>query len=90
VRATLTLDKSDPGRGDAVKALRDSSNQWVAKYRREKRFAGKPSYSNIYSVLNAVSGHYISYGDGAPLPAKRKTQILEEVETAEKALNRGR
>eukprot|EP00250_Pteridium_aquilinum_P033070 c516_g1_i1 orf=247-822(+) len=90
VRATLGLDKADPSRGDAVKALRQVSNDWVAKYRREKRFAGKPSYSNIYSVLNAVSGHFISYGDGAPLPAKRRTQILEEVDIAERALGRGR
>ncbi|MCO5572591.1 hypothetical protein L7F22_026347 [Adiantum nelumboides] len=90
VRSTLGLDKADPTRGDAVKSLRQTSNEWVAKYRREKRFAGKPSYSNIYSVLNAVSGHFISYGDGAPLPAKRRTQILEEVDIAERALGRGR
>ncbi|KAH7282848.1 hypothetical protein KP509_35G049900 [Ceratopteris richardii] len=90
VRNTLGLEKTDPSRGEAVKALRQSSNKWVAKYRREKRFAGKPSYSNMYSVLNAVSGHYISYGDGAPLPPKRRNQILDEVDIAERALARGR
>eukprot|EP00249_Psilotum_nudum_P009843 c22185_g1_i1 orf=25-585(-) len=90
IRSTLVLDKNDPAKGEAVKALRQSSNEWVAKYRREKRFAGKPSYSNMYSVLNAVSGHYISYGDGYPIPPKRKNLILEEVDIAERALSRGR
>ncbi|MCO5573113.1 hypothetical protein L7F22_026878 [Adiantum nelumboides] len=90
VHSTLGMDKADPTRGEVVKSLHQTSNKWVAKYRREKRFANKPSYSKIYSILNAVSGHFISYGDGAPLLYKRCTQILEEVDIAERALGRGR
>lgn len=90
VRSTLTLDKSDPNIAQAVADLRDASNSWVAKYRREKALLGKASFRDIYSALNAVSGHYISFGPTAPIPAKRKQRILEEMDTAEKALQRGR
>lgn len=90
VRTTITLDKTDPNIATAVADLRETSNSWVAKYRREKALLGRVSFRDMYSALNAVSGHYISFGPTAPIPAKRKQRILEEVETAEKALLRGR
>ncbi|KAK7290914.1 hypothetical protein RIF29_05694 [Crotalaria pallida] len=90
VRTTITLDKNDPHVAEAVAELRDTSNSWVAKYRREKNLLGRASFRDMYSALNAVSGHYISFGPTAPIPAKRKARILEEVTTAEKALQRGR
>ncbi|KAK7335503.1 hypothetical protein VNO80_27387 [Phaseolus coccineus] len=90
VRTTITLDKNDPNVETAVADLRESSNSWVAKYRREKALLGRASFRDMYSALNAVSGHYISFGPTAPIPAKRRTRILEEVDTAEKALLRGR
>ncbi|KAL3693764.1 hypothetical protein R1sor_007415 [Riccia sorocarpa] len=90
VKGTLTLEKTDPKKTDAVAALRQSSNDWVAKYRREKAVAGRPSFSNMYSVLNAISGHYISFGPNVAIPGKRKDRIFEEIGVAEKALSRGR
>ncbi|MBA0849199.1 hypothetical protein Goshw_012787, partial [Gossypium schwendimanii] len=90
VRSTINMDKNDPNVATAVAELRDTSNSWVAKYRREKALLGRPSFREIYSALNAVSGHYISFGPTAPIPAKRKARILEEMDTAEKALLRGR
>ncbi|KAJ6810834.1 photosystem II 11 kD protein [Iris pallida] len=90
VRTTIGLDKADPNVASAVAELREASNSWVAKYRREKSLLGRASFRDVYSALNAVSGHYISFGPTAPIPAKRKTRILEEVDTAEKALIRGR
>jgi photosystem II Psb27 protein len=90
VRYTLNLDREDPNRSDAVTQLRELSNEWVAKYRREKSIAGRPSFSNMYSVLNAISGHYISFGPTYPIPKKRQDRIFEEVDIAEKALARGR
>eukprot|EP00897_Mesotaenium_endlicherianum_P005035 jgi/Mesen1/455/ME000101S10685 len=88
VRNTISLDKNDPSKGQAVDSLRSMSNTWVAKYRREKAVAGKPSFSNMYSVLNAISGHYISFGPGYPFPKKRSERILQEMKDAEKALAR--
>ncbi|XP_062215685.1 photosystem II repair protein PSB27-H1, chloroplastic-like [Phragmites australis] len=90
VRSTISMDKSDPNVADAVAELRELSNSWVAKYRREKTLLGRPSFREMYSALNAVSGHYISFGPTAPIPAKRRARILEEMDTAEKALLRGR
>lgn len=90
VRKTITLEKSDPNVAAAVAELRETSNAWVAKYRREKALLGRASFRDMYSALNAVSGHYISFGPTAAIPAKRKQRILEEMDTAEKALLRGR
>lgn len=90
VRSTINMDKNDPNVAEAVAELRDTSNSWVAKYRREKALLGRASFRDIYSAINAVSGHYISFGPTAPIPAKRRARILEEVDTAEKALQRGR
>ncbi|KAG6419506.1 hypothetical protein SASPL_121728 [Salvia splendens] len=90
VKSTITLDKADPNVAAAVAELRETSNSWVAKYRREKALLGRASFRDMYSALNAVSGHYISFGPTAPIPAKRRQRILEEMETAEKALLRGR
>ncbi|KAL6902029.1 hypothetical protein ACP4OV_004905 [Aristida adscensionis] len=90
VRSTISMDKSDPSVADKVAELRELSNSWVAKYRREKSLLGRPSFREMYSALNAVSGHYISFGPTAPIPAKRRARILEEMDTAEKALLRGR
>ncbi|KAF8409321.1 hypothetical protein HHK36_005395 [Tetracentron sinense] len=90
VRTTITMEKTSPNVAAAVSELRETSNSWVAKYRREKDLLGRASFRDIYSALNAVSGHYISFGPTAPIPAKRKARILEEMETAEKALLRGR
>lgn len=90
VKATLNLPRDDPTRSEAVTELRELSNFWVAKYRREKAVAGKPSFSNMYSVLNAISGHYISFGPTYPIPKKRLDRIMEEIDIAEKALARGR
>lgn len=90
VRSTLTKDKTDPDVADAVSDLRATSNFWVAKYRKEKALLGRPSFRDMYSALNAVSGHYISFGPTSPIPAKRRARILEEMDSAEKALLRGR
>ncbi|GAB4824989.1 hypothetical protein Ancab_007862 [Ancistrocladus abbreviatus] len=90
VRSTINMDKNDPNVAGAVADLRETSNTWVAKYRREKALLGRASFRDMYSALNAVSGHYISFGPTVPIPAKRKARILEEMDTAEKALQRGR
>ncbi|URD74838.1 Photosystem II 11 kD protein [Musa troglodytarum] len=90
VRTTIVMDKKDPNVAVAVAELREASNTWVAKYRREKALLGRASFRDMYAALNAVSGHYISFGPTAPIPAKRKARILEEMDTAEKALLRGR
>lgn len=74
----------------AVADVRVKTNSWVAKYRRDQQFAGRPSYSNMYSALNALAGHYNSFGPDAPLPKKRLERVTKEVDDAKKFLSRGR
>eukprot|EP00355_Strombidium_rassoulzadegani_P010545 CAMPEP_0168619074 /NCGR_PEP_ID=MMETSP0449_2-20121227/6410_1 /TAXON_ID=1082188 /ORGANISM="Strombidium rassoulzadegani, Strain ras09" /LENGTH=184 /DNA_ID=CAMNT_0008659989 /DNA_START=88 /DNA_END=643 /DNA_ORIENTATION=- len=88
--ALLAMPRDDPGKKDAVAEVRTLTNVWVAKYRRDDRFAGKPSYGNMYSVLNAISGHYNSFGPEAPIPKKRLERITKELSDAEKLLSRNR
>ena len=44
VRTAVTHDRDDPAREAAVAAVRQATNTWVAKYRRDNQFSGKPSY----------------------------------------------
>ncbi|GMH01640.1 hypothetical protein Nepgr_003479 [Nepenthes gracilis] len=87
VRTTINMDKNDTNTVTAVVGLREAS--W-AGYRREKALLGRFSFRDIYLALNAIFGHYISFGPMAPIPAKRKAKILEEIDTAKNALQRDR
>ncbi|KAF8072575.1 poc1a [Scenedesmus sp. PABB004] len=75
VNTVLALDKDDPTKEESVKALRKDINAWVARYRRDASFSGKPSYGNTYSALNALAGHYNSFGATAPIPKKRLDRL---------------
>ena len=90
VKSTLELPMGDESRAASIDKTRQMTNQWVAKYRRNKGVSGKPSYGNVYSALNAVSGHFNNFGTKYPLPAKRKDRVLQEFSAAELALSRGR
>ena len=45
---------------------------------------------NTYSALNAVAGHYNSFGADTPLPKKRFDRVVKELDDADKLLARGR
>lgn len=90
VRLTLDLPGDDAGKAAAIEKTRTLTNAWVARYRRDKVITGKVSYGNVYSALNAVSGHYNNFGTKYPLPVKRKDRVISEFKTAEIALSRGR
>ena len=40
----VTLDKDAPNREERIADVRKQINTWVAKYRRNEQFAGRPSY----------------------------------------------
>lgn len=90
IRSALAMARDDPGRDAAIAGVRSATNDWVAKYRRDNSFSGKPSYGNTYSALNAVAGHINSFGADVPLPAKRLDRVTKELDDAEKLLARGR
>lgn len=44
VQNALALPKDDPGRPDAIGKVREETSKWVAKYRRDGTYQGRPSY----------------------------------------------
>merc|ERR1712205_35671 len=83
ILTTITLAKDDESRPEAIKHLKGSSNDWVAKYRRDNSVSGRPSYGYIYSAVNAVQGHYTNFGTKAPIPKKRAERIVKELKDAQ-------
>jgi len=90
VRSTLEMAPGDEGREESINTTRQMTNAWVARYRRDNKTTGKPSYGLVYSALNAVSGHFNNFGTKYPFPAKRKDRVFTEFEQAEILLERGR
>ena len=90
VKQTLEMAPGTEGREESINTTRNMTNAWVAKYRRDNKTTGKPSYGQVYSALNAVSGHFNNFGTKYPFPAKRKDRVFAEFEQAELLLSRGR
>eukprot|EP00891_Asterochloris_glomerata_P009853 jgi/Astpho2/9853/Aster-03815 len=90
VTSALTLPKDASNREQAFQEVKDKGEAWVAKYRKGGGFQGRPSFSNTYSAVNALAGHFNSYGLTAPVPKKRLDRIQKELEDADKLLKRGR
>merc|ERR1712078_221305 len=84
------MSKTDVGKEQKVDSLKTEINRWVAKYRRVPKFGGRPSYNNMYSAVNALSGHYNTFGPSAPVPKKRLDRVLYELDQTSLFLSRGR
>merc|ERR1712224_506551 len=85
-----TMPKDVSGKEQKVDNLKTAINRWVAKYRREPKFGGRPSYNNMYSAVNALSGHFNTFGFSAPVPKKRFERVLYELDQTSVFLSRGR
>merc|ERR1711907_848547 len=87
-----TMPKNADGKEQKVVSLKTEINRWVAKYRREAKFGGRPSYNNMYSAVNALSGHFNTFGSSAPVPKKRLDRVLyvKELDQTSLFLSRGR
>jgi len=44
----------------------------------------------MYSSLNAMAGHYNSFGNDAPIPRKRLERLSTELKLAQKFVAQGR
>ncbi|KAI3430550.1 hypothetical protein D9Q98_005143 [Chlorella vulgaris] len=89
-RSAALLERNAPGREETMESVRKEINDWVARYRRDTSFSGRPSYGNTYSAVNAVAGHLNSFGPTAPIPKKRLERLVKELDDAEKFLSRNR
>ena len=90
LKDTLALTSESEDKEAKVDAVRSVSNKWVAKYRRNANFTGRPSYGNTYSAINALLGHYNNFGSNTLFPKKRVERVSKEVDDAGRALARGR
>ena len=76
MRFTLDLPANSDEKAAAIEKTRKLTNDWVARYRRDKGITGRPSYGNVYSALNAVSGHYNNFGTKYPFPRSARTAFF--------------
>ena len=53
-------------------------------------FAGRQSFSTLYTAINTLSGHYASYGNKYPVPEKRRVRLQQQYKEIERALARGK
>lgn len=51
--------------------------EFVSNYRRSDKINGKLSYSNLYTSISVLAGHYASYGPKFPVPEKRRKRLLQ-------------
>ena len=132
VKNGLELPKDASNREEVFQDIKDKTTKWVAKYRREGSFQGRPSYrqgkkkelqptcirhmycvdsfrhwfacdarsspskmmwaidsciqqsvlvfcSTTYSAVNALAGHFNSFGLTAPVPKKRLDRIQKVI-----------
>jgi len=89
VQDTLAIPSSDDAKKEAVLNLKAEGNRWVAKWRNSK-MSSSPSFGNLYSVVNAVNGHYNTFGPQSNLPKKRMARVAKEITDATKYLAKGR
>ncbi|KAA8494044.1 Photosystem II lipoprotein Psb27 [Porphyridium purpureum] len=82
--------RGTPGMADTVTGVRKQMNDFVALYRRNGKVSGSSSFSTLYTSINTLSGHYQSYGNGYPVPEKRRKRLLAQYKEVEKALDKGR
>ena len=89
---TLALETplDDPAREEILKGVRSQTVAWVSRYRRDPKYSGRPSYSNLYSAVNAFDGQLNSFGVKSKVPGKRLDRIQKELVDADKQLQRGR
>lgn len=90
IRAALELPPNTDEREQAMNGVKKQTVAWVSAYRRDPKFAGRPSFSQMYSAVNALDGQLVSFGLKANFPAKRLDRMMKSIDDAERQLKRGR
>lgn len=90
IRAALELAPNTDEREQAMTGVKKQTVAWVSAYRRDPKFAGRPSFSQMYSAVNALDGQLVSFGLKANFPAKRLERMMKSIDDAERQLKRGR
>lgn len=84
------MDRGTPEYENIAKGVKEEMTEFVSYYRRFGNVAGKPSFSNLYTAVNVLAGHYTSYGTKFPVPEKRRKRLLQEYNEIEKNIRKSR
>lgn len=75
MRYATNLTRGTPGFEETVENTRKEMSDFVSYYRRQQRYAGAQSFNTLYTAVNTLSGHYASFGNSYPVPAKRRERL---------------
>ncbi|CAM9293407.1 unnamed protein product [Hapterophycus canaliculatus] len=90
MRYCTNMEKGDPNMADIANNCKKEMVEFVSNYRRSDNINGKLSYSNLYTSISVLAGHYASYGPKFPVPEKRRKRLLQEYTDIERAIKRQR
>eukprot|EP00303_Exanthemachrysis_gayraliae_P002702 CAMPEP_0206000670 /NCGR_PEP_ID=MMETSP1464-20131121/1619_1 /ASSEMBLY_ACC=CAM_ASM_001124 /TAXON_ID=119497 /ORGANISM="Exanthemachrysis gayraliae, Strain RCC1523" /LENGTH=325 /DNA_ID=CAMNT_0053373935 /DNA_START=44 /DNA_END=1023 /DNA_ORIENTATION=- len=88
MRYATNLTRGTDGFEDTVASTRKQMSDFVSYYRRQSRFAGAQSFNTLYTAVNTLSGHYASFGNSYPVPAKRRERLTVQYKEIEKYLKK--
>ncbi|KAK3251384.1 hypothetical protein CYMTET_39275 [Cymbomonas tetramitiformis] len=86
VLVLVDMKVGDRGIPNQIKAVKLDTNQWVGKYRKDRKFSERVSYQQLFVALNALGSHYSQAGEDAPLPDKKRKRIIKYAKEAKLAL----
>mmetsp|Transcript_53997 Transcript_53997/g.140657 ORF Transcript_53997/g.140657 Transcript_53997/m.140657 type:complete len:207 (-) Transcript_53997:339-959(-) len=85
-----SLDKGTPRMERWQKRIKEEMDDWLALYRRQEMSVGRQSYYTLYSAINTMASHIVSYGPKFPFPKKRQQRYYELLTKAERYLEKGK
>lgn len=88
MRQAVDMADDAPDKAEAQTTARGLINDFVARYRRDRKISGLPSFTTMQTALNGLAGHYSSYPN-RPVPDKLKARLNKEFKRVELSVKRG-
>ncbi|MDC0832709.1 photosystem II protein Psb27 [Leptolyngbya valderiana BDU 20041] len=88
LRTAIELPEGTPEKMEAQAEARQNIDDFFSLYRRDPSVSSLPSFTTMRTALDALAGHYRSYGN-RPLSSKLKQRLEQEFRQVEAALKRG-
>jgi photosystem II Psb27 protein len=88
LRTAVDLADDAPDKAASQATARNLINDFAARYRRDSKVSGLPSFTTMQTALNALAGHYSSYPN-RPIPEKLKARLNKEFKRVELSIKRG-
>jgi photosystem II Psb27 protein len=89
LRTAIELPEGTPEKMEAQADAKTKIDDFFSLYRRDSSVSSLPSFTTMHTALDALAGHYRSYGN-RPLSSKLKKRLEQEFKQVEMALQRGR